>query len=330
METYKPSWDCPHAPTQDAHWQESDCYWFYDERLGVGGFHRIGQTPNTGKGQVDLFVFARNGERFVIDPATKVRDLASGDRTEKLHRVGAHCGEGIGDKRMAFSWREPGCTGELEFYESFYAPRNWSKDGSSNQIMTDINPDGHLECSGRIRGKVRIGALMYEVDALAHRDRSWGVRGSTGDISIHRYRMFSGTVGPELSFATFTLNSLSRGPTSAGFVSRNGVDEDVVDLRCITTFDYDGFSPTAVTGIMTLVSGEKVSITALPIQGRLSIAPGGGVSDSICTFRHGGKTGFLDLELCNNPGRGSHTPIPYEVSLLATQGGLSKSASYAL
>ncbi|MDB5480691.1 MAG: hypothetical protein JWO83_1744 [Caulobacteraceae bacterium] len=327
---YDRSWDCPHDPSSEPAWQESDCYWFYDNALGVGGFHRIGQTPNTGMGQVDLFVFARGGERYLLDPATKTRPIDKGDRWATGHRVDGHVAESLGDKVLKFAWKEPGCTGDLEFYESFYAPRNWSKDGHSDAIMSDINPDGHLECSGRIRGKIRIGALMYDIDALAHRDRSWGVRGKSGDISLHRYRMFSGAVGPELSFASFGLDSLQIGFKSAGFVVRDGVDEDVVDLRCITTFDYDGISPIGATAVLTLVGGEKLKLSVSPVQGRLGVGPGVGVSDTICTFEYAGKTGFVDLELCSNPGRGTYVPKPYDVSLLATTSGLSKVNTYEI
>jgi hypothetical protein len=327
---YDRTWDCPHEPNADPQWQESDCYWFYDAALGVGGFHRIGQTPNVDVGQVDLFVFARDGERFVSNPANKVRPIGKDDRWATGHRVDSHFAQSLGDESLRFGWTEPGCTGDLEFYRSFHTPRNWSKDGHSDAIMSDINPDGHLECAGRIRGKVRIGALMYEIDALAHRDRSWGVRGKSGDISIHRYRMVSGTMGSELSFASFGLDSLKAGFKSAGFVVRHGIDEDVLDLRCITTFDYDGITPVGARAILTLASGEKLTLLVEPVQGRLGVGPGVGVSDTICTFEYGGKTGFIDLELCSNPGRGVYVPQPYEVSLLATAPGLSKSVSYDL
>lgn len=328
--TYDRSWDAPHTPNSDPHWQESDCYWFYDPVQRIGGFHRIGQTPNTQLGQVDVFAFAAGGERYLIEPARKALPITPEDRWATGHRVGAHSAESLGDNRMRFKWSEPGCSGDLEFHGGFYPPRNWSRDGSSNSIMQDINPDGHLEGSGRIRGKVRIGALQYQIDALAHRDRSWGVRGATQDISIHRYRMVSGTVGPALSFATFGLDSGRSGFTCAGFVVRNGIEEDISHLRCITTFDYDGLTPVGATAILKLVSGEEIKLELKPVQGRLGIAPGTGVSDTICTFEYEGKVGFVDLELCNNPGKGKYVPGPYDVSLLAITPGLSQSVDYDL
>ena len=69
--TYDESWDRPHRPGANPLWQESDCYWFYDAAKGVGGFHRIGQTPAKGIGQVMLFVFDEGGEGFVRPIASR-------------------------------------------------------------------------------------------------------------------------------------------------------------------------------------------------------------------------------------------------------------------
>jgi len=330
--TYDSSWDCPHSPSSEANWQESDCYWFYDPDRGVGGFHRIGQKPNLATGQITAFVFARDGERFVLnDSYTNHRSIGPEDRWASGHRVGTHVAEALGDQKMRFRWEEPECDSDLEFYESFHAPRNWSKTGHSDSFMSNINSDGHLECAGKLRGTVRIGSRTYDIDALAHRDRSWGFR-DNGRVSMHRYRMFSGTVGPELSFASFLLDLKSGGRMVAGFVSRHGVDEDVRGLRVVTAFDSDGLSPMSAIAILTLESGEAVKIHCEGVQGFMTPVPEAGPasSDTISTFTYGGKTGFLDLELSTNPGRGTYVPTADDLTLLAIEPGLSTSVSYAL
>ena len=58
-------WDCPHQFSDEPSWQESDCYWFYDVKLGVGGFHRIGQKQNKGTGQLMLFVLPLPAECWI-------------------------------------------------------------------------------------------------------------------------------------------------------------------------------------------------------------------------------------------------------------------------
>ena len=329
---YDVSWDRPHAPSDQALWQESDCYWFYDHAAGVGGFHRIGQKPNLGTGQITAFAFRRDGERFVLnDSYTRDREIKPDDRWLTGHRVGSHVAESLAYGRMRFAWDEPGCSADLEFYESFHAPRNWSKTGHSDGFMSNINSDGHLECSGRLRGTVQIGAISYAIDALAHRDRSWGFRDSSR-ASMHRYRMFSGTVGPELSFASFLLDLKTGQRMVAGFVARDGVDLDVRDLRCVTAFDADGLSPMGATAVLTLENGEKLAIACSGVQGFMTPVPESqsASSDTISTFEYAGRTGFVDLELCTNPGRGTYVPRPEDLTLLAIEPGVSKCASYAL
>ena len=330
--TYDPSWDRPHKPSSDLNWQESDCYWFYDARAGVGGFHRIGQRPNAGTGQITAFAFARDAERFVLnDSYTRDRSITAADRWESGHRVAGHTAEALGDGRMRFTWNEPDCDACLEFYESFHPPRNWSKTGHSDGFMSNINSDGHLECSGKLRGRLRIGAVTYDIDALCHRDRSWGYR-DNGSVSMHRYRMFSGTVGPELSFASFLLDLKTGQKMVAGFVSRHGVDLDVRDLRVVTAFDADGLSPMGATAVLTLENGETVKITCQGVQGFMTPVPEAGAasSDTISTFSYEGKTGFLDLELSTNPGRGQYVPTQNDLTLLVIEQGLSRCVSYDL
>jgi hypothetical protein len=147
---------------------------------------------------------------------------------------------------------------------------------------------------------------------------------------MHRYRMFSGTVGPELSFASFLLD-LKNGPKMvAGYVVRNGIDLDVRDLRVITNFDSDGLTPLGSTGILSLENGEKIRIETKSVQGFMTPVPGthNASQDHISTFEYQGKTGFLDLELCTNPGRGEYIPVQDDVTFTAIDQGLSNFVRY--
>lgn len=330
---FQQDWDCPHKPSQDPSWQESDCYWFYDPAQGVGGFHRIGQKPNRNTGQLMLFVFKVGGERFVLNSAPRNElELTPDSRQARKQIVGSHTAESLGAGRMRYIWDEPESSASLEFYESFYKPRNWPAAGANSaRFEQSINSDGHLECGGRLRGTVRIGRSSYEIDALAHRDRSWGNRHASAPM-MHRYRMYSGTCGEALSFASFYLDFNEDQPISMGFVDRSGVQEDIVNLRVAVTFDYDGLSPIGSIGIMTLASGEKLRIEGKVVQGFLTPLPGvmNHSQDNISTFEYDGHKGFLDLELSTNPGRGSYTPGQADTSLLAVDAGLSACASYDL
>lgn len=329
---YDPSWDRPHVPSSELAWQESDCYWFYDAQAGVGGFHRIGQKPNKGTGQIMLFVFKVGGKRFVINDAPRNEVPLAGDaRQANKQIVGTHFAEALGDGRMKYGWSEPESDAQLEFYESFYTPRNWPSNAQTQHFENSVNSDGHLECGGRLKGTVRIGSESYVIDALAHRDRSWGRRADAAP-QMHRYRMYSGTCGKALSFASFFLDFNDTEPVTMGFVDRHGVQEDIINLRVAVTFDFDGVTPLGSTGILTLASGEKLRIKSTVVQGFLTPLPAGlsHSQDNISVFEYEGQKGFVDLELSTNPCRGSYTPTQCDVSLLAVDQGLSTTRDYVL
>jgi hypothetical protein len=329
--TYDETWDRPHQPGEELGWQESDCYWFYDANTGVGGYQRIGQKPNAGTGQVTLFVFDKNGERYTVNDAfERDRPIGAEDRWEDGHQVESHRADALGDGRMRFRWDEPGSSADIEFYESFHTPRGWSKSSHEAKFMEAMNPGGHLEVSGRIKGQIRIGDRDYTIDALAHRDRSWGFR-DFAHFDYRRFRMFSGTVGPELSFATFVCDT-ANGRTVSGFVVRDGVDEDIADLRVLVTIDADGLTSMGGTAVITLQSGEKLTLPYRPVQAYLTRFPAnnGFLVDTISEVDYAGKTGFCDSVHNNNPARGTHMPDQSDTDIVAVDLGLSPSASYAI
>jgi hypothetical protein len=327
---YDPSWDRPHPHGSQIEWQESDCYWFYDPRIGVGGFHRIGQKVNKGTGQIMLLVFKEGAERFSMFDNSPQQDYPTGPegRWASGQRVRQHTAESLGDGRMAYAWNEPESSATLEFYESFHAPTNWPR-GGSGPAEAILNPDGHLEVGGRLRGTLRIGTQSYDIDALAHRDRSWGNRESAVKIDHRRYRMVTGSVGPELSFASFTLDCNDQ-RICTGHVIRRGVKNAVTDLRCITTFDADGYTTMGALALLTLDSGEVIRLKCEALQGFMSKAMGPTkfLTDTICRVECNGHVGFCDIEMCPNPLRGTYIPTAADGSLLQIGAGLTRSSNY--
>lgn len=325
---YDESWNRPHQPTDNPEFQESDCYWFYDAAQGVGGFHRIGQKPNRNLGQIMLMAFKEGGERFTMNDSFSNDHPINlpEDRWESGHRVRKHTAEHIGGDRMRYTWDEDGSSADLEFYEQFYTPRSWP----AHNEMANMNP-GHLEVAGRIRGTIRIGAGTYEIDALAHRDRSWGFRNHSL-WNWHRYRMSTGTTGPEFSYASFALDSPDK-LIQTGYVVRNGVEEEVVGVRILTTMDADGFTTMGSNTVFTLASGEKIQIPGITRQCFMSPLPLGKtfISDNITEITYNGKKGFSDVEMTPNPGRGEYVPSPeFDVTPMALVSGLSKSGDHTL
>lgn len=323
------SWDCPHQPNDDPAWQESDCYWFYDPSCGVGGFQRIGQKPNQGTAQVTCFVFAKDSQRYVLNDHHQ-RKRALGRRWDVGQEVDGHSAESLGDGRMRYRWNDAESSADIEFYGAFYTPRDWLKNSDkAAPILEQMNSDGHLEVGGRIKGTVRIGDRNYEIDGLAHRDRSWGIR-RMGAANVDSYRLFSGTCGPKLSFATFYLELADGTPIQGGYIIREGIEQDIVDLRIVASIDMDGFSVYDSTAIISLESGEEVRIHAKTVQSFLTPSPAIGMvmSDNISTFQYEGETGFLDLELVNNPLHGKTMPTQNILRDTVIEMGLSASREY--
>jgi len=329
MSAYEESWDRPHRAGPEDGWQESDCYWFWDREAGVGGYHRVGMRPNAGTAQVMLMVFALGGERYTLnDSFTRDRRITAANRTPEGQRVDGHHAGSLGGGRMRYGWEEDQTTGDLEFLESFYEPRNWP--GHTSRTMASVNAGGHLECSGRIRGTVVINGRSYAVDALAHRDRSWGFRDHS-IIEFHRYRLSTGTVGPAFSFATHAITLKGRGTSTGGFVAREGVTEDVVDARVLTLLDADGFTSMGAQTVLTLASGERLRIPARVVQGYVNpLGEGTFATCSIAELEEGGHAGFQNLEVSPNPGRGTYVPGPEDGSLHSVVSGLSTTADHAL
>ncbi|MGN7780655.1 DUF7065 domain-containing protein [Mycolicibacterium sp. 22603] len=326
---YDESWDRPHQAGPEDGWQESDCYWFYDAAAGIGGYHRIGMRPNRGTAQVMLMAFELGGERFTLnDSFTRDRRINAANRSDVGQHVDGHSAQSLGESRMRYLWDEGDTAADLEFYESFYEPRGWP--GHSSDVMKNVNAGGHLECSGRIRGEIRIGSATHTIDALAHRDRSWGFRDHSM-IEFHRYRLSSGTIGPEFSFASHAITLRGLGSAVGGFIARNGITEDVIDVRVLTTLDADGFTSMGSRTVLTLAGGEKVQVPGSVVQGFVNpLGEGTFATCSIAEIDWNGAPGFQNLEVSPNPGRGTYIPTPADGSLHATESGLSKAADHRL
>jgi hypothetical protein len=325
MKAYDDSWDRPHAPAADAMWQESDWLTFYDPDVKVGATYRVGRQPNRGKAQPSLFCFAEAGERFYLQDVGG-RGLDSDTRPEDLWengcRVAGHTVEALGAGRMRFAWNYPDTEAELEFGDSFYTPRGWNDTDAGRKVMSWLNPDGHLECAGRLRGSVRIGDQTYAIDCFAHRDRSWGYRENYMS-KLRRAGGAWGSNGRGLSFAS-TLLDVRRGDrVPLGFVVRNGREEDVLDLRYLSVLDEDLASPVGGIILFRLADGEEIRLRCDLVQGFGGYVPGVCFS-ALGSFVYEGERGFCNFSANADPGAASRRMRPDDVTLLSVEPGLTK------
>lgn len=329
---YDESWNCPHKPGEDISWQESDCYWFFDNKARVGGYHRMGQTPNKdgGAGQVMAFFFKEGGQYF--RQTTEIPADQCG-RGKDCQHIGSHTVKSLGEDQIAFGYEGADCDVNLEFYEQFYIPRNWMNEDDENSaaIEEGFNSDGHLEVAGRVKGRVRIGDEEYEIDALAQRDRSWGNR----DWSTARQgRQITGTIGKNLSW-TAVVGQMEEGGFvfKVGFVARDGETTDIKDIKVLASVDYDCFTVGQMKVRLLLADGSHVDLTGHSMQGFLTIWQSD-TDSMICSHNlveaeHDGIKGLSNFDCTFRPRKGKYIPTEGDLSLTRLQDGLHDAADYS-
>lgn len=324
MSAYTADSDLPHPAGESDFWQESDCYWFYDAKAGVGGYHRIGQYLRRGTGQVLIFAFKTGGERFRL-----VREYAGSDvaRSATGQQVGSSTVEALGDGVMRYGWNEDDCAADLTFDAPVYTPRSWLKnentDAGAAAVAKRMNTGGHLEVAGRIQGSVRIGGETYQIDALAHRDRSWGARDYR---TAHQHRMITGTIGPSLSWAAYIMHLDNGMVAKAGFVARHGETVDLEDIKVLTEFDWDGVTVTGVRTLFVLKDGTTEEIRGPACEATTFETEGWLLSSH--TFIELADGGFSILDTTNRPSKGEYMPKPEEVSAICIENGLSRGGDF--
>lgn len=281
-----------HPWEDDPDWQESVAVWFHDLDAGWGGFFRFGIHPTQGYGRLMVFAYDDAGTRF-----RRVREREAVTDFDRL-AVGTTWA-GVEGDQVAYRWDEPECSADLRF-EPFYAPLGFGISAAEDDLHRTVYA-GHLECSGRLTGTLRIGDRSATVDALCHRDRSWGARRIDAVVTN---RMFTGTMGPALSFAAIEIQT-DAGPNRHGFVVRDGVVTPCEDLVILPAIGLDGYSVDGGTCHLKLAGGEVLTLTAETIDGQLTPWDGYLSSEHLSIARCGDLVGFCDNELTNNPRRGT-------------------------
>jgi hypothetical protein len=281
-----------HAWEADPDWQESAAAWFHDLGSGWGGFVRFGIHPTAGYGRSMVFAYDGDGTRF-----RRVRERVAQASFDEIAVAGGWAG--TRDGLVAFGWDEPESSAEL-WFEPFYEAVGFGISADEADLHRSVYA-GHLECSGRLRGRLRIGDREVELDALAHRDRSWGPRRIDAVLTN---RMFTGTFGPDLSFAAIEIRT-DAAVNRHGFVVRGGVVTPCQDLVILPSIGLDGYSVDGGTCHLRLASGELLTITCETVDGQLTPYDGYLCSEHLSIARCGELVGMCDNELTNNPRLGT-------------------------
>lgn len=192
--------DYMHPNTGEENFNESAYYNFYDPKVRLGGFVRLGLRPNEGKGEMTVCLYLPDGTVGFMykrpEVTTNERFVGGGLEFEvkapfKEHAI-RYDGSVIrmarplelSDPRKAFTENpfqkvslalryeglSPGFGGE---------PRE-ERDGRMVSVKVEkAGQDfarGHLEQHGRATGTVTVDGTAWQVDGFGLRDHSWGPR----------------------------------------------------------------------------------------------------------------------------------------------------------
>ena len=294
--------ELPQAIGADPHWQESVVLIYFDEKAGIGGFHRIGHEPHWGEGKGKMISWAgvgtRDGHRFA-------RNLQEPFRQEDRLDKGFGCTSAYRlDVSNGIHWEIDDGPYRASLVAEDYSP-SVNPFPHSGESVTDQFAPRHWETGGRVRGTVHLGDQKYEIDGLCYRDHSWGKR-DWASLASHRW--VAGTVGPELTFCAASWQSSDGGLASFGYVVRNGKFELAAHTDIVAYMEIDATTNRGGEVTLKLHDGEIIKFRADPVvPGFLSENNNVHCVDQLCTIIYQGKRGFCDFETTNNPRLGSST-----------------------
>jgi hypothetical protein len=200
--------------------------------------------------------------------------------------------------------REKGCDVDVVF-ENFYPILGlWGDDEAA--ALTESVAAGHFECSGRITGRARLGDRTYEIEALGHRDHSWGIRHWN---AWNSHRWCTGSCGPELSFAAFTSHLPDGTLLTGGYVVRDGTPVRAESAEVVVYLEADGLTHRGGEATLRFPGGEDVRLRCDAMDGVLFHHRDSWLVDTACRVQDSeGRRGVCNLEVSNNPLGGVRAP----------------------
>lgn len=287
--------DLMHPNTGEPNFNESAYYNFYDPRLRVGGFVRLGNRPNEGYAEMTTCLYlpdGRVGFMFQRPPITSnERHDGGGLRFEVRtpfveHRV-TYRGDAcllanpleMADPRAAFTsnphvpveldvrWLglSPGYGGELRRREG----DRWVSGGGEKSGQEFAR--GHLEQHGKAVGTLAVGGERFVIDAPGLRDHSWGPRYWQAP---KYYRWLTMSFGEDLGVVPLLTVNRDGGEIHAGYVYRRGQPNERIVQTAIETelvgeqqlHDRIRVRATTAGGETLEISGKV--LTMIPLRNR--------------------------------------------------------------
>jgi len=188
-------------------------------------------------------------------------------------------------QRADVSWRSPDAGLELAF-EGFHPPYAY---GSNAGGCPSYAAADRIEQSGHIRGTLVLGAKTYAIDALGHRDHSWGTR-DWG--AFQHYHWFQGQTADGVSVHFWRFLALGR-VHLRGYVFKDGLLAEVTSVELDVTHD-EALWQQQLSAQVTDEAGRITAVKA-DFYAHYTLAP-----DPALTLREGAARATFD----GRPGTG--------------------------
>jgi len=239
-----------HKPTSDnAEWNESYYFIFYDKTNKVGGMSRVGFKPNKKEGMTFFFLFLPNGS---IGAYHANDDTGHYPNSLKVENVEHRC---IEDGKWQYSFEGP--------LLIFNNPEDFAKVKENPEVINDLvggkidlmyeahnetyeyaenmtpealeigkkTGDVHWEQIGKITGEVKVGEQSFEINqCIGQRDHTHGIRDWTG-IDNWFYFVIWFDENLALNPAAVFLDDGRIGP--GGFIYKNGENIPIETIKLV-------------------------------------------------------------------------------------------------
>ncbi|HKQ83395.1 MAG TPA: hypothetical protein VJS42_14480 [Steroidobacteraceae bacterium] len=288
----------PHPFTDSPIWQESVLLHWYDQRQGIGGWHRIGHEPNNRGGHAALWSFLFDKAGWQYRRCGEVQLSAADTFT---HGFGAGSALRFAYENDAAVWtvNDGPVSARVECRNLFPLVDPFPP---GDEVAAKRFPN-HFEVAGRVTGEVSYEGRKTTVAGFGYRDHSWGQRDWERGMLNHRW--FTGTLGTELSFAAITAQANTGRLVRTGYIRRNGETIFAQEVDVIAYMEPDGLTHRGGEIRMTLPGGERIEIHCTARAG-VAFQRGTVVMVEImCAAEGHGLQGYCDAEISTNPRNGT-------------------------
>jgi len=190
---YEATDEVRHQPFDDITWQES-AWIYWGDGKGLGGAVHIGQEMNAGTANIFASAYSSN---LAFRRCHLGYPLDNGPGSEKRHVAGPYAMESVNGKTI-IRMEDEGVSLEL-LCEDFAPYPSLLPVQAALGDPTITRRPMHYQTPGRVRGTMKLGSEVHQIDGVATRGHSWGVR----DFNVLRgggSRVAMGSFGPEFSY----------------------------------------------------------------------------------------------------------------------------------